>query len=184
MDVSIRNLELLQFVEKEENKRQRKRNQRKELEDFDDVDFQCRYRLTKNTVSELLPLIEHQIQPNSHLNQALSPLEQLLVALRFYATGTHQLVVGDLIKVSQPTVSRVLHKVSKAIALLRPDFIKMPETEEECIMVLFFPPLFQNNICILLNIIFTFLCRIMSMTNYIEVLLLIFYVNCLILYLL
>lgn len=137
MDVSVRNLEFLEAIEKEENKRKRKRNHTPKLEDFDDIDFQRRYRLTKNAVSELLPLIENQIRHNTHLNQALTPLEQLLVALRFYATGTHQLVVGDLIKVSQPTVSRVLNKVSKALSSLRPDFIQMPETEEECKMVLF-----------------------------------------------
>ena len=44
---------------------------------------------------------------------------QLLIALRFYATGCFQLVDGDLFGVHKSTVCRIVRRVSKAIARLK-----------------------------------------------------------------
>ncbi|GBN70133.1 Retrovirus-related Pol polyprotein from transposon TNT 1-94 [Araneus ventricosus] len=57
-------------------------------------------------------------------------VEQVLIALRFYAVA-----IADLFKVSQPTVSRVVHRVSEAMASLLPDYIYLPVNKEECIEV-------------------------------------------------
>ncbi|GFV89552.1 putative nuclease HARBI1 [Trichonephila clavipes] len=43
-----------------------------------------------------------------------------------------QLSIADLFDVSQPTVCRVVHRVSEAIASLLPDFIHLPVNKEEC----------------------------------------------------
>ncbi|GFQ79343.1 nuclease HARBI1 [Trichonephila clavata] len=43
-----------------------------------------------------------------------------------------QLAIADLFDVSQPTVCRVVHRVSEAIASLLPDFIHLPVKREEC----------------------------------------------------
>lgn len=61
----------------------------------------------------------------------MSPINQLLCALRFYATGCFQGTIGDLSGVSTATVNRIVHKVSRAIASLRRDYIVFPETNEE-----------------------------------------------------
>ena len=53
---------------------------------------------------------------------------QLAVALRFFATGHFQTTDGDLIGVLQPSVCRIIHKVSAAIARRRRRFIKFPAT--------------------------------------------------------
>jgi len=58
-------------------------------------------------------------------------MNQLLIALRFYATGTHQLVVGDTFSVSKATICRAVHKVTAAIASLRPKYVKFPTTNQE-----------------------------------------------------
>ena len=58
-------------------------------------------------------------------------MNQLLIALRFYATGTHQLVVGDTFAVSKPTVCRTVHRVTAAIASLRSKYVKFPTTMQE-----------------------------------------------------
>lgn len=68
---------------------------------------------------------------DSDRNEGLSPLNQLLVALRFYATGTFQLVIGDLFNVNQSTICRTIHRVTKAIAQLRQTYVKFPVTAEE-----------------------------------------------------
>lgn len=61
----------------------------------------------------------------------MAPVQQLLIALRFYATGTHLQAIADAHGVSVPTVSRVVKKVSSAIVKLRPRYIKMPTSEAE-----------------------------------------------------
>lgn len=58
-------------------------------------------------------------------------MAQLLITLRFYALGSMLLSVGDFSGVSKSSVSNIVQKVSSAIALLRKDFIKMPQTDEE-----------------------------------------------------
>ncbi|KAG0418293.1 hypothetical protein HPB47_004977 [Ixodes persulcatus] len=63
---------------------------------YDDVDFITRFRLSKDATIRLLSRIEHVIAFDGLRNCPLSPINQLLVALRFYATGTFQVVLGDL----------------------------------------------------------------------------------------
>lgn len=58
-------------------------------------------------------------------------MNQLLVALRFYATGSFQLVVGDTFNISKSTVCKTVHRVTAAIASLREKYVKFPETVDE-----------------------------------------------------
>lgn len=61
----------------------------------------------------------------------MAPINQLLIALRFYATGNHLLAVADIGGISVATGSRIVKRVSEAIVRLRKQFIKFPENEEE-----------------------------------------------------
>ena len=58
-------------------------------------------------------------------------MNQLLIALRFYATGTFQLVIGDTFAVDNATVCCTLQRVTRAIASLRSKYVKLPETVEQ-----------------------------------------------------
>ncbi|KAM7297958.1 putative nuclease HARBI1 [Ixodes scapularis] len=98
---------------------------------YDDVDFITRFRLSKDATIRLLSRIEHAIAFDGLRNCPLSPINQLLVALRFYATGTFQVVLGDLWGVHKSTVCRVVKRVTHAIAALARDFISFPTTEAE-----------------------------------------------------
>ncbi|GFV85042.1 nuclease HARBI1 [Trichonephila clavipes] len=100
--------------------------------ELDDYEFQRRFRLTKQSVAELTLLIEEKLESKIPCNNALNPVEQVLIALRFYAVSCMQLAIADLFDVSQPTVCRVVHRVSEAIASLLPDFIHLPVNREEC----------------------------------------------------
>ena len=73
--------------------------------------------------------IEDQLKRDKR--HGITPMNQLLIALRFYATGTFQLVVGDTVGVHKSTVCRVLHQVTAAIAALRPKYVKFPSTPDE-----------------------------------------------------
>lgn len=123
---------------------------------MDDLSFFRRFRLTKPTVERLLEEIEDQLSYNNHVyvlfklyiylilfmceilmlfitirNNPVSPMNQLLLTLRFYASNGHQLAIGDFMGCAQSTTSRIISKVSRAIAGLRPIYVKMPETNVE-----------------------------------------------------
>ncbi len=57
-------------------------------------------------------------------------MEQLLTALRFYATGSMQCLLGDAASISQPSVSRIVTEVTDALVNVAPQFIKMPRGNE------------------------------------------------------
>lgn len=61
----------------------------------------------------------------------MSPINQLLICLRVYATGGHLLSIADFGGIHTSTVSRIVKRVSEAIASLRPIYIKFPSTPEE-----------------------------------------------------
>jgi len=64
-------------------------------------------------------------------NDAIPPIIQLLVALRFYATGSFLQVIGDFCDISTSSIQRIDYRVSCAIAALRQEFIKLPLLPEE-----------------------------------------------------
>ena len=49
-------------------------------------------------------------------SNALTPEEQTLAAIWFYATGSFQQVIGDIVGFSQPSVSRSVKRVSPALS--------------------------------------------------------------------
>ena len=57
-------------------------------------------------------LVAGDISHNTQRNHALLPLHQVLIALRFYASGSFLQVIGDTFVVDKSTVSRVITAVS------------------------------------------------------------------------
>jgi hypothetical protein len=101
------------------------------LECYDEDKFRERFRLSKVSTLTVLTKIEHHLEYASNRNAALSPIHQLLITLRYYATGTFQLVISDLSGVVKSTVCRTVHKVSRALASLRSQYIKFPMSDAE-----------------------------------------------------
>ena len=58
------------------------------LEEYDDQDFRLRFRLTKDSVSDLAKILDKDLQHQTRRGLPLTPMQQVLIALRFYATGT------------------------------------------------------------------------------------------------
>ncbi|XP_071042672.1 putative nuclease HARBI1 [Parasteatoda tepidariorum] len=92
---------------------------------FDELNFKKRFRLDKASVRTLVSIVDKDLHHSSTLNNALSPLEQVIIALRYYATGTFQLLLGDCFQVSHSTVCRVIASLCK-------EFISLPKTREKC----------------------------------------------------
>lgn len=53
------------------------------------------------------------------------------MTLRYYATGSQQITVGDYCGISKSSSHRIIHRVTAAIASLSRNFIQFPNTEEE-----------------------------------------------------
>ena len=89
------------------------------------------FRLRVHTFEFVHSLIKNDLQFASTRNNALSTRNQLLLTLRFYATGSFLSVCGDFIGISKPTASRVVEKVSRILAKLSKLFIKFPDNLNE-----------------------------------------------------
>ena len=106
------------------------KNYKYDLVDLFEEDFRKRYRFTKAGFVYILNILEDDIQEaEDNRGHPIPPDVQLQVALRYYATGTFQIVCGDVCNVSQSSVSRIVRKVSKAIAMKSTDFIIFPTGE-------------------------------------------------------
>ncbi|KAG5867184.1 hypothetical protein JTB14_006360 [Gonioctena quinquepunctata] len=64
-------------------------------EKMSQMDFFRRFRLTKPTVMTLLTQIENQLEYPDDRNNSLSPMNQLLLTLRFYASSGHMIQRAD-----------------------------------------------------------------------------------------
>ncbi|KAK4887491.1 hypothetical protein RN001_003762 [Aquatica leii] len=74
------------------------------LHNMDDLTFLRRFRLTKPTVLAILAQIEGQLKFNNNLNNSISPINQLLTTLRFYASAGHQNSLADFMGMHQTRV--------------------------------------------------------------------------------
>nr|XP_046487995.1 putative nuclease HARBI1 [Neodiprion pinetum] len=97
------------------------------FEFYDETEFQRRYRFTKESVMYgILPKIEEGIARINNRGLPIAPVLQLLICLRYYATASFQLLLGDTHLISQPTISRTVYRVSLLIASLITEYIKFP----------------------------------------------------------
>lgn len=72
-------------------------------------------------------MIGPHIQPETEKNHALSPKEQLLTALHWFGNGSQYHTMLHCHGISEPTVCRVVHRVSSAICTyILARFVKWP----------------------------------------------------------
>lgn len=125
--VNLVNLENLH-----ENESTVQRNRMKDLSNplhhYNDVQFHCRFRFSKAVVLELAETIFGNQHRRSH---SVPNMIQLLVTLRYYASGNFQRSDGDIIGIDQSTVCRIVHNISRLIACNRNRYIKFPATFDE-----------------------------------------------------
>ena len=75
--------------------------------------------MSKNMARDIIERIKPHIIAPSNQNNPLSPELRFLICLRFLAGGTFQTICGDVVNVSQPTVSRCISSVLDGILTLR-----------------------------------------------------------------
>jgi len=112
----------------------RMRERANPLEFYNNVQFKQRFHIYKETAVFLCNAIASDICYHLRRGPQLPIIVQLLVAVRFYATGSFQIVCGDLQNLCQGAVSRIIKRVSRAICKRRPEFLKYPTFEEAAII--------------------------------------------------
>ena len=103
------------------------------LTDFTDSELRSRYRFGRECIEFLVALLRDDLQRPMSRNHTLSTTVQVLVALRFFASGSFLQVIGDTLGLSKSTVSRTVNKVSYALSQKQVHFIKWPSTEAEIV---------------------------------------------------
>lgn len=98
------------------------------LEVMSDSEFSRDFRFSKNTVQDILKMLSYGLAKSTNRGQPVSPICELLITLRFLATGSYQTNVCK--NVSQPTLSRILKRVTTLLSEQRLRFIKIPERNE------------------------------------------------------
>jgi hypothetical protein len=89
-----------------------------------------RYRFRRPTIIFLCGLIEDVIIHPTKRSFALPPIVQLLVFLRFVATGAFHQLIGDSIHISKATAGRCIRRVALAFVRLANRFIVFPTGQE------------------------------------------------------
>lgn len=95
---------------------------------YSDQELRARYRFGIASIQYITNLIGADLQRKTNRNHALKPIDQVLMALRFYASGSFLQVIGDTIGVDKSTVSRAVHDVSQLLSAKQNEFIKWPTT--------------------------------------------------------
>ncbi len=72
-----------------------------------------------STMLSTIGLIVHLLpKRKTKAKRNLEPIDMLLITLQFYATGTFQSVVGNVLRYNQPSVCRSITIVSLALAMI------------------------------------------------------------------
>ncbi|KAK3751448.1 hypothetical protein RRG08_051173 [Elysia crispata] len=107
------------------------RERQNPLELFDDLELYTKFRFTREGIFQLCEELNEFLQNTGGNGGSLSVSIQVCLALRFFATGTFQDAVGELIGVAQPTVSRTIHRVIDALLQLLPIYVHPPDSSRD-----------------------------------------------------
>ncbi|XP_069165794.1 putative nuclease HARBI1 [Procambarus clarkii] len=91
------------------------------------------YRFPRHMILRLCEDLKDDIKRITRRGQAIPAHTSLLVALRFYASGSFQSVIGDSTGLSQSSVSRIITGVTEALYRKGLAEIKMPTEMNEII---------------------------------------------------
>ena len=99
------------------------------LENLSEHEVFLRYRFRPDTIMYIVSILPNLSSPTRR-NSPIPALLQVLITLRFIATGAIHLLIGDTVNVSRSTVGRVVRKVSRYLQQLSPQYIQFPRHQQ------------------------------------------------------
>ena len=110
------------------------RDRIKPLDIYDDFELIDKYRFDRQSIMMICDMLQDDLESSTFRNRDLTPNMKVLMALRFYASGSFQGVIADTFGLSQPSVSRAISDISTALIKRAGNYITFPKE----------PKLFQN----------------------------------------
>ena len=110
------------------------RDRTKPLDIYDDFELIDKYRFDRQSIMMICDMLQDDLESSTFRNRALTPNMKVLMALRFYASGSFQGVIADTFGLSQPTLSPTISDVSTSLVKRAGNYITFPKE----------PKLFQN----------------------------------------
>ena len=105
------------------------RRQLDPLQTYTDCELRARYRFGRESLNYIVDLVADEIAPDTNRNHAVSAELQVLITLRFLASGSFLQVIGDTFhSFDKSTVSRVVRRVTQVLAAKLGQFVKFPST--------------------------------------------------------
>lgn len=105
------------------------------LDYLDDTDIICKYRLPRHNIIDLCGRFNRDLRRPTLRSRPLPVSLQVMVALRFYATGSFQTVLGDVHRISRPSVSRIINDITDCLVRLSPEYVKIP-TQNDSVQIM------------------------------------------------
>lgn len=105
------------------------------LDYLDDTDIICKYRLPRHNIIDLCGRFNRDLRRPTLRSRPLPVSLQVMVALRFYATGSFQAILGDVHRISRPSVSRIINDFTDCLVRLSPEYVKMP-TQNDSVQIM------------------------------------------------
>ena len=97
-----------------------------DLDELTDEELRSSYRFGQESIKFLVEILKDDLQRQTRRNHALSPTLQVLVALRFFASGSFLQIIGDTVGLPKSTVSRIVTDVLKSLVNKQEEFINFP----------------------------------------------------------
>jgi hypothetical protein len=100
------------------------------LDKYDDVELHERFRFPREDILLLIDELRGAVEHETDWNGALSAEQQIMIALRFYATGCYHTLAGDVLDVHKSTASRAIRRVSVALEQRLREYVYLPQLPE------------------------------------------------------
>lgn len=95
------------------------------LEDLRESEVFERYRFRPDTIMFIMSILP-DLSFATLRNCPIPPMLQLLVTLRFLATGAMHLLLGDSVNISRSTTGRIVRRTTALLAALARQYVKFP----------------------------------------------------------
>lgn len=105
------------------------RDRRNPIDIYNDKELYERYRFDRPSILHITDLLSNVLN-TTRRSKGLLPVQQIMITLRYYATGTFQLVCGDDIQVDKSTASRAIWKVTNGLLRMKSQYLKFPTPQE------------------------------------------------------
>ena len=89
-------------------------------------ELRARYRFGQESINYLAELLKDDLSRYTNKATGLTVEQQIMIALRFYASGSFLQVIGDTLGYDKSTVSRVVDNVTNALLEKKNQFIQWP----------------------------------------------------------